>query len=206
MEFIHGLLGFAVLTGPLWLILILLPASLWLAFKLSKRFKPGSTKAIGRIGLFLLLFLIPFGDEIAGRLYLGYLCSTQAGVKVYQTVELPAEYWDEEGRARFIDSQGILVREVLGDRFQWRSVSEPYISWPIKIYKKRWFLQDSQSKNDLGEKITFVRHYGWLNHFSPASTVGESCRNIWAKKYGQDALFRKEDSDERDFVLRLFIQ
>jgi hypothetical protein len=97
MKFIDTILGFAVLTGPLWLILILLPVCIWLAVKLAKRFKPGITRLAGGVGIFLLLFALPFGDEIAGRIYLSYLCSTQAGVKVYQTVELPAEYWDEEG-------------------------------------------------------------------------------------------------------------
>lgn len=33
--------------------------------------------------------LIPTWDEIAGRAYFKYLCATEAGVKVYQTVELP---------------------------------------------------------------------------------------------------------------------
>ena len=101
MKFFDPLLGFAVLTGPLWLILILLPVCIWLAIKISKRFKPGVTRIAGGVGIFLLLFALPFGDEIAGRIYLSHLCATEAGVKVYQTVELPAEYWEADGKPIF---------------------------------------------------------------------------------------------------------
>lgn len=204
MKVLNELLGFAVLTGPLWLILIVLAIAIWIAVKVAKRFeRRGAKIAVGAL-MFLLIFFVPFADEIAGRIYLSRLCATEAGVKVYQTVELSAEYWDEEGKPKFLNSRGILVKAVLGDRFKWRNVSEPYINWFIKIDKERWFLQDNQSKQDLGEKITFLRHYGWLNQFSPASTLGESCRNIWAERYGRDVFFQKENSEERNFLLRMF--
>ena len=64
-----AILGFAVLTGPLWLILILLPVSIWIAVKFAKRFKQRGTKFAGGLGIFLLVFLLPFADEIAGRIY-----------------------------------------------------------------------------------------------------------------------------------------
>ena len=101
MKFLDELFGFAVLSGPLWLILILLPVCIWLAIKISKRFKPGAPRIAGGVGILLLFFALPFGDEIVGRTYFNYLCATEAGVKVYKTVELPAEYWDERGRAKF---------------------------------------------------------------------------------------------------------
>lgn len=201
MKLLNELLGFAVLTGPLWLILILLPIAIWVAVKAAKRFDRRSAKIAVGLLVFLLLFFVPFADEIAGRIYLNRLCATEAGVKVYKTVELPAEYWDEGGGPKFLNPRGVLVRSVLGDRFEWRTVSEPYINWVIRIDKKRWFLQDNQSKQDLGEKITFVRYFGWLNQFSPAPNVGESCRNLWAAKYGRDDFFQKETSEERDFLL-----
>lgn len=62
MKFLNDLLGFAVLTGPLWLILILLPVSIWIAFKLAKRFRSGITRTAGGVGIFLLPFALPFGN------------------------------------------------------------------------------------------------------------------------------------------------
>lgn len=205
MKWLNELLGFVVLTSPLWLILVLLPVSIWIAFKIAKRFKQKSAKIAIGVGVFLIVFFVPFADEIAGRIYFNHLCATKAGVKVYQIVELPAKYWDGERRARFINSRGILIKEVFGDRFEWRSIDEPYINLFIKIDRERWLLRDNQSKHDLGEKITFVRYYGWLNRFSPAPNVGESCRDLWAKKYGQDVFFQKENSAEKDFLLKIFI-
>lgn len=119
----NGLLGFAVLTGPLWLILILLPVSIWIAVKVAKRFKQRSAKLTGGLGIFLLVFFLPFSDEIAGRIYFNYLCAAEAGVKVYQTVELPAEYWDERGRAKFIKREGSLEfdESMLGNRYTRKS-------------------------------------------------------------------------------------
>ena len=163
MDSLKELLGFAVLTGPLWLILILLPVSFWIAVKLAKRFKPRGIRFVGGLSIFLLLIFLPFADEIAGRIYLSHLCATEAGVKVYQTVEIPAEYWDVDGKPKFLNARGVLSKEVLGDRFKWHSVSEPYTNWFIRIDKKRWLLQDGGSKRYLGEKVTFIRYYGWLN-------------------------------------------
>ena len=205
MKSFNELLGFAVLTGPLWLILILLPVSIWIAVKIAKRFKPGGIRFAGGVGVFLLLFFLPFSDEIVGRIYLNHLCATEAGVKVYQTVELPAEYWGVDGKPKFLNARGVLSKEVLGDRFKWHSVSEPSVNWFIKIDKKRWLLRDGKSKRDLGEKVTFIRYYGWLNQFSPASRVGESCRDVWADKYGQKALLHKENLEERKLALEIFI-
>ena len=200
-----AILGFAVLTGPLWLILILLPVSIWIAVKMAKRFKQrGAKLGIGLL-VFLLVFLVLFTDEITGRIYLSNLCAAEVEVKVYQTVELPAEYWDKSGQPRFLNSRGVLVKGVLEDKYEWRSVSEPYIRWFIKIDKQRWLLQDKQSKRDLGEKITFIRYYGWLNRFSPAPSVGESCRDVFARRYSQDVFFQKENSEARDFLLKIFI-
>lgn len=198
MKFLNELLGFAVLTGPLWLILILLPASIWIAFKLAKRFKQRSTKLAGGVGIFLLVFFVPFGDEIAGRIYLSHLCATEAGVKVYQTVELPAEYWDEQGRPRYLGANGFVDMKLLPNRFGWRNVDEPYVDSVIKIEKWRWELVDKETQNVLGEKITFVRHYGWLNQFSPASTVGESCRDLGGES-NREELFRREREQEQKF-------
>ncbi len=33
--------------------------------------------------VFLLVFVVPFADEVAGRIYLSHICDTEAGAKVY---------------------------------------------------------------------------------------------------------------------------
>lgn len=101
MTFLNTLLGFAVLTGPLWLILFPLPVAIWIWVKATKRFERRDAKIVVGLLMFLGVFFTPFADEIAGRICLVHLCTTKAGVKTYHTIELSTEYWDEQGKAKF---------------------------------------------------------------------------------------------------------
>jgi len=181
MDLINVLLGFAVLSSPLWLILILLPVSVWIALKTSKRFKTISAKLASALSVFLLVFLVLFADEIVGKKYLDHLCATEAGVNVYQTVELPAEYWDEKGRPRYLAKNGFVEMNLLPNRFGWNNVTELKIDWIIKINERRWQLLDRETQIILGERVTFMRYFGWLNSFSPAPNIGEGCKFLGAQ-------------------------
>jgi|SRR3989344_1779937 len=200
MNLLDEPLGFAVVTGPLWLtlILVLLPLSIWISVKIIKRFKqPGAKLGIGLL-IFLLLLLVSFTGEIAGKIYFSHLCATEARVKVYQTVELPAEYWDERGGARYLASNGFVDMKLLPNRFEWRNVHEPYVNSVIKIEKWRWELVDKETQIVLGEKITYIRHFGWINRLSPAPNIGESCRDLeW--RSNREELSRKEREQEQKF-------
>jgi len=182
MDLLKALLGFVVLTGPLWLILILLPVSLWIAVKVSKRFKPGGVRLAGGLGIFLLAFLLPFADEIAGRVYFSHLCATEAGVKVYQTVELPAEYWDEEGRARFRVYEGASHKTMFlmggskfeDTRFEYSMFVEPYSSL-FHTEKTGFRLRERESGKILGEVLYFRYWHGWLARNLSANRSAVSC-------------------------------
>mgnify|MGYP001612084563 CR=1 FL=1 len=164
MNFFDPLLGFAVLTGPLWLILILLPVSIWIAAKFA-----------GGLGIFLLVFLLPFADEIAGRIYFNTLCATQAGVKVYQTVELPAEYWDEQGKAKFIIREGYLDfnESILGNQFFRKSSLQSHSNF-FRINRDSYQLVDRRTQSVVGEDVTFRYWGGWIaRNLSPnISAIG----------------------------------
>ena len=89
-------MGFIVLTGPLFLIVLWVPVSILISIWASKRFiKKGLPLKIA-LGLivFTIVLVIPIADEIVGRIYFNHICETDAGFKVYQKIELPAEYWD----------------------------------------------------------------------------------------------------------------
>lgn len=182
MKFLNELLGFAVLTGPLWLILILLPVCIWIAVKIAKRFKPGATRIAGGVGIFLLLFALPFGDEIAGRIYLSYLCANEAGVKVYQTVELPAEYWDGGGRPKFSIYEGdnhktmflIGASKFEDARFEYSMYSEPFSSF-LHIDKTGFRLRERESGKILGEILYFRYWHGWVARNLSLDRSGTSC-------------------------------
>jgi len=94
------LLGFAVLTGPLFLIVLWVPVCIGIAFWVGRKVINRSLpfKITGGLAVFLIILVLPVSDEIAGRIYFNHLCKTEAGVKVYRIIELPAEYWDEDGK------------------------------------------------------------------------------------------------------------
>ncbi len=198
--------GFIVLSGSLFPLLIWFFVSIILAGLLSRLFKTRAVRLFGGIGLFVLIFMLPLADEIVGRLYFNYLCDTKVDAKVYETVVLPAKYWSENSEPLFINDRGVLIADVLGGRFEWTLASEPYIDWIVKIDKDRWILQDRKSNRDLAEKITFTRHYGWLNKFSTSPNTRESCINLWVRKRSDKAVFQKQIAMDRDFLLRIFSQ
>ena len=203
MKLLNELLGFAVLTGPLWLIVILLSLAFWIAVKVAKRFERRSTKIAVGLLVFLLVFFVPLGDEITGRIYLSYLCATEAGAKVYKTIELPAEYWDEQGKPKFLAPNGFVDMKLLPNRFGWHNIDEPYLDLVIKIEKRRSQFVDKTTQNVLGEKITYMRHFGWINHFSPAPNIGMSCRDLGGE-FNRDELFRKEREQDQTFFQSIF--
>jgi hypothetical protein len=168
MKLLNELLGFVVLTGPLFLIIAWLPVCIWIAVKMAKRFKRGSAKLASGLGVFVLVFLAPFADEIAGHFYLKNLCATKAGVKVYLTVELPAAYWDEQGRARFYDERnGNFNLE--GYRVEYKTgIYSPLFHIDNAGYKR----VRGQSGQALGEVTDFRYWGGWVRrNLSPNNTA-----------------------------------
>lgn len=122
------LLGFIVLTSPLFLVVLWIPIYLLLVISVGRKAikKSLPLKIAGGVTAFLIARHLPVGDEIAGRIYFNHLCETEAGVKVYQPVELPAEYWDEGGKPLFMDSRGVLDMKMLSSRFEWKRQINPY--------------------------------------------------------------------------------
>jgi len=173
MEMLKDFLGFAVLTSPFWLILIMLPVSIWIAVKVAKHFKRMSARLVGGVGIFFIVFLVPFSDEVVGRMYFNYLCANEAGVKVYQTVELPSEYWDEQGRALFYDAiNGNFTLD--GYRVEYKTgVYSPLFHIDNAGYKRI----NDRSGQVLGEITDFMYWGGWVRrNLSPHNTAN-ACKN-----------------------------
>ena len=180
MKFLNELLGFAVLTGPLWLILILLPVCIWIAVKLSKRFKQRGTKLAGGVGVFLLLFALPFGDEIAGRIYFGYLCEAEGGPKIYKTVEIGKEYFllpgeiDTNTAGRLPAKGGELNLNKLKEKFSF-TMDSIKISRLFRIERDVKIIKDTQSGETLGSDTHFLYFGGWLVNSTSPHVSGKSC-------------------------------
>ena len=98
-----------------------------------------------------ILILIPTGDSIVGHLYFSYLCSNEAGVKVFQTVELPSEYWDERGEVKF---------PLIRDNYISSSKKDRYSRF-FHIDRDVYGLND-KAGNKLVEDVVFDYWHGWV--------------------------------------------
>lgn len=178
MKLLNELLGFAVLTGPLWLILILLPIALWIAVKTAKRFEQRRTKIAVGLLVFLFVFFTPFVDEIAGRIYLKHLCATEAGVKVYQTVELPAEYWDEKGKPKFFNKYGNLDHDLWVKKLDESGGRVERYSSIFAIDNGTSLVKERTSQKVLAEVTTFRYWGGWIRRNLSPHNSANSCEFI----------------------------
>jgi hypothetical protein len=168
------IIGLAVLTSPLFLIIAWLPVSFWLALKLAKRiaFKNGAVRLVAGLSGFVLIFMLPFADEIAGQIYFSHLCGTEAGVKVYQTVELPAEYWDEKGKPKFFNDHGRLDHELMKNKLDGFDGRVERVSSFFAIDKNIHPIKEKSSQKLLAEVTTFGFWGGWISrNFSPHNTA-----------------------------------
>ena len=150
----NELFGFIVLTGPLFLIVIFAVVALIAIIILMKKVTGTKKRWLGGLSVFGIAFFILFGDEIIGRMYLGYLCENKAEMKIYNTVELPAKYWNEDGSPKFISGRGVLDKGMYDSRYGWKFVKEPYLNFIIHIEKEKWIFKDKISHRKIGEKTS----------------------------------------------------
>jgi hypothetical protein len=93
-------------------------------------------------------------------------------MKVYQTVELPAEYWDERGRAKFYvnwDSH-------LGKTYPLKYKPGTY-SLFFHIDNAEYEFVDAQSGQVLGEAIDFGYWGGWMRRNLSPNNTATGCIN-----------------------------
>lgn len=170
-QIINQILGFAVLTSPLFLIVLWVPVcialALWVGTKFIKKSLP--TKIAGAAAVFLIALPLPIADEIAGRIYFNHLCDTDAGVKVFQTIELPAEYWDKDGKPRFYDESNGNFRLPLE---KYALVEAEKTKLPFGIEKNCSLLRDKISHEVISIDTLYRYWGGWISrNFTPHNTA-----------------------------------
>ena len=172
------LLGFVVLTGPLFLIVIWVPVCIALAVLVAKKLIKTSLllKITGGLAVFLVMLLLPVSDEIAGRIYFHHLCETEAGVKVYQQIELPAEYWDEDGKPKFYnENNGNFT--LPSEKFY--KVKSKEVVRRFAIQEHRTFILDINTQKIIGEKPWLLYWGGYIRrNFTPHNDAN-SCGGDW---------------------------
>ncbi|MEO6976386.1 MAG: hypothetical protein ABI144_11035 [Gallionella sp.] len=183
------ILGLVVLTSPLFLVVPWLLVAVLVAVKVSQLPKIGVARLAAGVGTFVLVFLLPFSDDIVGRIYFNHLCESEGGVRVYQTVELPAEYWDAQGRPKFFKGNGDLNHSLLNNRFGEPSTTKSY-STLFGIDESHQQLIDNSNQKILGEVISFMYWGGWVSRdLSPHNTAVD-CKEFHGNQFWNDFYLR----------------
>lgn len=186
-----------MLLTPIWLVALICLGALFVAFVAAKRFR-GATALAVAISVFLAVLALPFVDAIAGYVLFQHSCATKTTTNVYDTLILPARYWDEKGRATFIREDGHLDLRELRDRVEARPQTVPYIE-ALGITEYHFKIVDKTTKQVLGEVVTYMHWGGWISrNLSLGPPSGVVCerfedRQLWETFNAQ--LFRSASSD-----------
>lgn len=132
----------------------------------------------------LVMFLIPTWDIPIGRVYFNHLCNTEAGMFVYQDVQLPEEYFLKAGERnnRYPDrSEHAYAKggELNLDRVKTAydikmDIDREYSVWG-HISKMTTKITDKSSGEVLSESISFGSRGGWLFSMTPTPGIGREC-------------------------------
>ena len=115
-------------------------------------FSPAWTRALQ--GFTLAVFvLLPTWDIIPSRLYFEHLCETEAGIKVFRTVEVDQSYFR---------SDGVPDDKKLLDRYVQSSKRTPDYSLWAHIAKVEGTIQDRETGELLGVARDFTYYGGWV--------------------------------------------
>jgi len=149
-------------------ILVALVIYVWLARFVAKRIK----NRIAKYAVIAIFILIPTWDIIPGKLYFKYVCEKEGGMKFYKTVELPAEYWDEQGKPKFLNKQGYPDLKLMKEKLYEPAGRIEQYSTVLEIDKVTSLVKERASQDVLAEVTTFHLWGGWVSrNFSPHNTA-----------------------------------
>ena len=147
--------------------------AIWVIKKITSKYKKIKIKIFIVIVSILIFFAIPVGDEIVGRIYFNHLCKTEAGVKIYRTIELPSSYWNESGKAKFYN--GAINNDVPSNAFKRLGIEinfkmeEADINYSIEKFNTMSI--DKETGLTISEIVGFFYWGGWIkrNFFQPSA-------------------------------------
>ncbi len=151
-------------------LLFVIAVSIWVYGKPEKVL----TKWLASICIAMFLLFAPIADDITGEVYFKYLCATQGGIKVYQTVELGSEYFSKDGVPLFFDGKKPLKRMNIAERYFGRT---KYIEGYAKYFNIDKELDEifSEDNKSLGSVTYFLNFGGWLVNSTGLHVSGARC-------------------------------
>lgn len=134
-----------------------------------------SSKWLASIGTAVFLLFVPMADNIVGEVYLKYLCATQGGIHVYQTVELGPEYFGEDGMPLFYDRNKYIDEMQVSNSYTGKSVYEEGYSSVFNIDKSQDVILDMETGEMIGSITYFLHFGGWLVNSTGLHVSGTRC-------------------------------
>ncbi|MCP3930891.1 MAG: hypothetical protein GY705_17530 [Bacteroidetes bacterium] len=171
----NEIIGFIVLTSPLFLLILLVPVSLALGFFFTRKLSNSyslTTKIVIGISISFLTVIIPFSDEIAGTVYFNHICSEMAGAKVYKTIELPSNYWAENGKPLFYDGNALPSKEYEEAGIVPEKIESTHL-FRIEEFGSRF--RDIEKNKIVGEVIGFRYWGGYIKRNFSLHNTAVSC-------------------------------
>lgn len=139
-----------------------------------KKPEKASIKWLASIGAAVFLLFVPMADNIVGEVYLKYLCATQGGIHVYETVDLGGEYFKDDGAPVFYDRNKGLHEMSMDGRYEGRSESE-IISKMLNVEVRKEKIVNIEDDKTLGEIIYFLHFGGKLVNSTGLHVSGTRC-------------------------------
>ncbi len=168
-------------------LLIIPPYFIFLAFVINAMLRKVNGRNRKLFVLILMIFIsyMPLGwDVIYGRIHFNYLCATDGGFHVFNTVELGDEYWNEDGGIGFITQDGYFDEVRMGNLYIAETERDRNYSEISNIAKDRKIIRNVTTTEILGEHISFVYFGGWFTSYSGFSVGGERC-------YGERGYYKR---------------
>jgi len=165
------------------ILLLLLPLYLLIAliviWKVIKRVD-STGKKWGAFFLLVFAFYLPLGwDVILGRAYFHYLCETQGGLHVYQTVELGPEYWNEDGSPKLFGkgrlSMSVIDGSLSDGKYKAHIFQKASSGNVLSVMKSYTRITDTESGEVLGEIVFFSDLGGWFVRNTGFFVTGKRC-------------------------------
>ena len=178
-DIMDDFIGLVAMAAPLLVIAFWVLVSLVLAVMVGWKVikKKLYLKIVGGGVVFCFALAFPFSDQIVGRIYLNHLCETEAGVKVYQTIELPAEYWDEDGKPTFY--KGSSNNDVPSYAFDRVGIAVTIERNDQQRFFKIKQFESTTSLTKTGQRLNKITAFqyrgGWVAREFPVYRAGRSC-------------------------------
>jgi hypothetical protein len=174
----NELIAFLVLGGPLFPFIIWIIICALLVKYLVKPKGSSIQRSKKKLLIFIVVALLPFTDALLGQIYFEYLCSNDAGVEVLQTVELPAEYWDANGKLTILNKYGNFDREFWLKNIDESKMRTERYSSIFNIVKNVRYVAYKQNGAVLGKRTTFQNRGGWFSNYFSINNSSVTCQSL----------------------------